>query len=223
MLTRSCDAENSMFTPDESLLEQWVSTERLNRYRAADAPTTELYLWNAELSAAYFEIVGHAEVLLRNVFHSALAPHSVGGRWYQNSAYPFSAHAQRDIRSAIRRATRDQQFEYPGKVVAEFSFGFWRFLLGKRYKTTIWPLISPQLQGVPRHLRDRHQLEQVTTRINELRNRVAHHEPIFHQASNQHLSDIFLVARYVDIRAEQMLKGISRVEQVLLRRPSLRN
>ena len=57
-----------MYTPDESLLEQWVSTERLNRYRAADVPTTELYLWNAELSAAYFEIVGHAQVLLRNAY-----------------------------------------------------------------------------------------------------------------------------------------------------------
>lgn len=210
-----------MYVPEESLLEQWVSRERLTRYRDAREHTTDLYLWNAELAAAYFEIIGHAEVLLRNVFHTRLAPHSPQGRWYDDPKYPFASQAKRDVRTAIARATKDHQPEHSGKVVAELSFGFWRFLLGNRYKTTIWPTVAPGFSGVPRHERDRGQLEQAAARVNGLRNRVAHHEPVFHRPPEGHLADIYLIARYVDDRAEQMLRDISRVPDVLRRRPSM--
>ena len=132
-----------MYIPNEALLEHWGSRERLTRYRAAPRSTTELYLWNAELAAAYFEIIGHAEVLLRNVIHTRLSPGSPLGRWYDDVAkYPFAPQATRDIQRAIKRATKNgKRSETPGKVVAELSFGFWRFLLSKKYQTTIWPRI----------------------------------------------------------------------------------
>jgi len=31
----------------------------------------------------------------------------------------------------------------PGKVVAELSFGFWRFLLARRYTASLWPALRP--------------------------------------------------------------------------------
>lgn len=211
-----------MYYPEEQLLEHWVSSDRLTRYRDARESTTELYIWNASLSSAYFEISGHAEVLLRNVIHARLAPLSPGERWYKDERYPFTQQARRDIDTAIRRATKNGETpEKPGKVVAELSFGFWRFLLGAHYAATIWPKISPGFKGLPRHLRSRSDLEAAATRVNDLRNRVAHHEPVFHRFPEQYLADIYLIAKYVDDRSERMVRDLSRVPEVLSKRPPI--
>lgn len=210
-----------MYTPNVQLLEQWVSRDRLTRYRKTSESTAELYLWNAELAAAYFEIIGHAEILLRNVFHKRLSPHSADERWYVDTErFPFNDHAKHDVKTAIRRATKGGLPEYPGKVIAELSFGFWRFLLSKKYQSTIWPVIAPGFTGVPAHKRRRHELENAAKRINELRNRVAHHEPVFHNSHERYLEDIYTIAHYVDARAESMLRNRSRVLEVLDRRPT---
>lgn len=133
----------------------------------------------------------YPEVLLRNVIHARLAPLSPGERWYKDERYPFTQQARKDIGIAIRRATKNGEApEKPGKVVAELYFGFWRFLLGAHYAATIWPKISPGFIGLPRHLRSRSDLEAAATRVNDLRNRVAHHEPVFHRFPEQYLADI---------------------------------
>lgn len=209
-----------MQLPDESLLEAWTSADRLARYRAAPEPTSELYLWNAELGAAYFELIGHVEVFLRNVFHNCLSPLSDEGRWYLDAQFPFTRQAGRDISTAVRRATANGKTpEKPGKVIAELSFGFWRFLLSSHYSATIWPKVSPGFNGVPRHERSRSELESAAQRINDLRNRVAHHEPVYNRSSALHLDDIFLIARYVDAQAEDMLRRQPKVPSILVRRP----
>lgn len=210
-----------MYFPEEPLLRRWVSEDRLTRYYAARESTTELYLWNAELSAAYFEIIGHAEILLRNVFHERLAPRSQNERWYVDSQYPFTQRARKDVDTAIWRATKGGTPERPGKVIAELSFGFWRFLLGTHYAATVWPKISPGFSGLPRHLRNRSELEAAATRVNDLRNRIAHHEPVFHRFPEQYLADIYLIAKYVDDRSERMLRDLSRVPEILARRPPI--
>jgi len=64
----------------------------------------------------------------------------------------------------------------PGKVVAELSFGFWRFLLARRYTASLWPALRPGFPYLPSA--DRRELEAPVTRLHQLRNRVAHHEPL---------------------------------------------
>ncbi|ROP44377.1 Abi-like protein [Rathayibacter sp. PhB185] len=209
------------YTPTETQLEQWISTERLTRYRSAREDTVELYLWNAELSAQLLELVGHVEVLMRNAIHSQLAPHSIDQKWYIDGYYSFPSRAQKEIATAQGRATRGGQAEAPGKVVAELMFGFWRFLLSSRYQTTVWPRVQNAFQGVPKHLRNRAELETAFARVHELRNRVAHHEPIFHQANYQHVADLLFVAGYIDDRAARMLADRTGVFDVLARRPAI--
>lgn len=159
-------------------------------------------------------------MFLRNVFHSSLYPLSDEGRWYLDSQFPFTRQADRDIRIAVRWATTDGETpEKPGKVIAELSFGFWRFLLSSHYSATIWPKVSPGFEGVPRHQRSRSELEAAAKRINDLRNRVAHHEPVYSRSSARYLGDIYLIARYVDAQAEKMLRSRSKVPGILDRRP----
>jgi hypothetical protein len=66
-----------------------------------------------------------------------------------------------------------------GHVVAELSFGFWTGLLANRYHARLWepalrrsfPLLPP---GVTRR-----SLHRRVESVRRLRNRVAHHEPVF--------------------------------------------
>lgn len=209
------------YTPDEQLLEQWISGERLTRYRAAREDTVALYLWNAALSAQLLELIGHVEVLMRNAIHTKLAPHSPGQQWYTDSYYNFSSKAVGQIASARANATRGNQPERPGKVVAELMFGFWRFLLSSRYQSTVWPRVKTAFNGVPAHARNRAELEEVVIRVHDLRNRVAHHEPVFHQSVHQHVADLMFLANYVDDRAARMLIDQTMIFEILSRRPPI--
>lgn len=103
-----------MYLPEESLLREWVSADRLSRYAQEREPTSALYLWNAELSSAYFEISGHAEILLRNVFHGRLAPLSNDGRWVHRS--PISVHPARSKRHHGRNPPRNEEWKCSRKA-----------------------------------------------------------------------------------------------------------
>ena len=58
------------------VLEHRLSPERLRPYRTAVGGDLEqaiaLYTWNAQSAAAFFEVLGHFEVVLRNALHNEL-------------------------------------------------------------------------------------------------------------------------------------------------------
>lgn len=208
------------FEPTLAQLERWVSKDRLTKYVVAPADTVALYQWNADLTGALFELIGHTEIMLRNVIHDQLAPHSPAGAWYDDSHYPFNPNAQREIRRAKARAASGRPSPRPGKVVAELNFGFWRYLLTATYQTTVWPRVSPGFAGTPRHQRNRRTIEETVTRIHGLRNRVAHHEPVFHTDLAQHVRDLEALAGSIDPAAPLWFQEISRVQALLAARPS---
>ncbi|SJN09092.1 TIORF34 protein [Leucobacter sp. 7(1)] len=210
------------YMPEEQLLEQWVSPERLTRYRAAREDTVELYIWNAKVSAHLLELIAHGEVLLRNAIHAKLAPHHADGKWYRDTAhYRFASQAEREIQTAVVRATRGGKPETAGKVVAELTFGFWRYALSARYKTTVWPRVKTAFLGVPAHLRTREDIERIVVRLHDLRNRVAHHEPVFHQSMHQHFADIVSLATYIDDRAGRMIADQIASLNLVAKRPAI--
>ena len=94
--------------------------------RYADHPAPEaLYLWNTQLTKTYLADIEHLEVLLRNCIHTALTIR-YGERWFDNTRIAFSNAAGKSIRKAKNRAGGREA--PPGKIIAELSFGFWRFL-----------------------------------------------------------------------------------------------
>lgn len=52
-------------------LERWFSSPRIDTYSHHPDPAG-LYAWNFQLAAAYFEVIGHVEVLLRNFISDRL-------------------------------------------------------------------------------------------------------------------------------------------------------
>ena len=85
-----------------------------------------------------------------------------------------------NAKDTLRRAGRPLD---PGRIVAELSFGFWERLLSRgpagprNYEMMLW---RPALhRAFPNARRRRADIHRPLPGLRDLRNRIAHHEPIF--------------------------------------------
>jgi len=167
------------------------------------------------------ESIGHTEVVLRNATHDALsARHAAKGRqgqWYDDPARELDQHARDDVGKAIRRIKAGAS-PPEGKVVAELSFGFWRFLLAKRYTAGLWPALRPAFPFLASS--DRLQLEAPVERVHKLRNRVAHHEPLIAEPLAARYDNILTIVGAVDPTLRAWVDNDSRVLSLLALRPT---
>lgn len=123
---------------DYSMLAKLLSAERLDSYmRWSDGDLERafaLYEWNMTASAEIMQTTGMVEVLVRNAMDRALielADRKAWGSWFDSS--PLDRRGRDDIRKARERATKSgTERERHGKVVAELSLGFWRYLAASR-------------------------------------------------------------------------------------------
>ncbi|WP_028218282.1 Abi family protein [Paraburkholderia oxyphila] len=184
---------------------QALSHARLSNYRsffgaADDAQALALYQWNDDLSAVLFRTISLVEVVLRNQFHRAMSLRygTVGTHgskdWYAHVA--LGAHS----RSRITGITHYRQGQHmlprcpapsPDDVVSSLTFGFWPHLLNLQadchnHAVDWGPILVDVLPGHRQRqatywtkLRHRDALFARLDLCNELRNRIAHHEPIW--------------------------------------------
>lgn len=217
----------------EAMLRERLSAARLSTYLrecAGDLPRAlVLYRWNAKVSAAVWEVMGHGEVVLRNAIHGALTTRhqraARSGYWFDDPSYGLHETAAREVANARRRATqvragrRTVDSVPDGKIVAELSFGFWRYLLAKRYAPTLWPAIRHGFPHLPS--RRREHLEQPVLRLHKLRNRIGHHEPVIHEDLAGRITDLLTVLDFVDTDLSSwVFNGRARLDQLLASRPS---
>lgn len=114
------------------LLEQQLSPDRLSTYvvectgRLDDAIT--LYRWNTTVTGAFWEDIGHLEVLLRNAVDQRLtARHLARGRpgtWVDDPAGELKPQALDDIATARARIRRKGKAMTHGQVISELPYGF---------------------------------------------------------------------------------------------------
>ncbi len=126
-------------------LETALSAERLTAYLRVTGGDREralrLYLWNTEISAAFYGPLQGLEVTLRNALHRELA-RVFGTSWYDAPAMPLASRAQDLIREAKAAIAHSRKPVIPPRVVAVLSFGFWVSLLGPGpsglYEMRLW-------------------------------------------------------------------------------------
>jgi hypothetical protein len=141
-----------------------------------------LYEKNAELSAAFWVVLCDLEVLVRNAMHDKLTGWSMTryGRpsWYLDHGHVFNERTTSDIDAARGHLASNGRPETSGRVVAELSLGFWRFLLSSRYERSLWlPCLRGAFPGIGgRGMR--RDVHDAMRELHMLRNRIAHHEPI---------------------------------------------
>jgi hypothetical protein len=208
-------------------LERALSTERLSTYLAAakgdHAAALRLYVWNTELSAAFYGPLQALEILVRNAFHRELSA-VYGPAWYDNPRVPLTPGAQAlvaDAKDTLRRANRPLD---PGRIVAELSFGFWERLLthgppGKlNYEMALWrPAFH---RAFPNSRRRRVDVHKPLPGLRDLRNRIAHHEPIFARPLASEYHTITEVIGWMCADTQAWVLHHSTVPSVLANRPS---
>lgn len=220
-------------------LEKHLTSMRLSPFVAATKgnfkSAVQLYHWNLSLSGAAYETLHMFEVVLRNAIDRELC--AWNGRQLNAVRQPHSSDwlvdpsrlLQRlvgldDIeraRERARRATRAKKRNMlHADVLAQITFGTWRFLLPDKDpgRQLLWrdalAFAFPNLDCTPQELTER------VTGINELRNRVAHLEPLLNSTSvRNQFNNMRAVLKCIDARAEGWFVSNQRVTAALRTRP----
>lgn len=214
----------SMTPTDLAVIERRISGERLAPYRAQTdghlGRAIDLYQWNADAAAAFWVLLGHLEILIRNAMHEQLAAWSLArygqSAWYVSCSAQFNAETRQDVAVARRRATAAGRTETQGQVIAELPLGFWKFLLAGRYERVLWRTCL--YRGFPGQGRRRAVFDKLSG-LHLLRNRIAHHEPVHNRSLGQLHEDALDIAGWICPVARTWIASQSRVPDVLLVRP----
>jgi hypothetical protein len=207
-----------------------ITRDRLSSYMTAVGGdlgrALALYDWNTRASAAVLATSAMVEVIVRNALDATLqqwAAQRRGGRDWLNAA-PLDAQGRADVAKARDRATRHgRDPEVHGKVVAELSFGFWRYLVASRYLTALWiPGAHAAFPNGPVDLRARRrEVERRLHNLTLVRNRAAHHEPIHRRDLARDFRDAVDVSGWVHPQGAVWLRARSDLLRVAAERQSL--
>ncbi len=225
---RGKDAESMTFTHNElSKIPHILSEPRFATYLRHCHNDREqalrLYKWNLELSSAFIVPLHLLEVSTRNavvevleVVHTANWPWNNG--FIRSLPNPHAVYsAKRDL-SAV--ASRQPTM---GKVVAELKFVFWEKMFTSRHDTKLWNThITTAFPFAPNTLtasQIRSQLYNDIYTIRELRNRIAHHEPIFKRNLQDDYDKILEIVAWRDDVTAQWMNNFQTVTRLIGEKP----
>lgn len=165
-----------------------------------------LYCWNEVLSSCFMRLIGSVEVTLRNRIHLVLSQHiartiHAGNRnvdpdsndWYKHVGLGGKSSAKvMEITHNRHWDKRQQKYIYkakpavsPNSVISGMTFGFWAPILDLPLP---WDSLLPQIipnhryAGNAAHWRNQAHVGQIyerIVRVGDIRNRVAHFEPLW--------------------------------------------
>ncbi|NUR71892.1 MAG: hypothetical protein HOU81_13800 [Hamadaea sp.] len=205
-----------------------LSAPRLAPYDVAAAHDHEeslnLYEWNLAVSAACYKSLHAVEVCLRNTINDQLgAFHTrqrLGGSWLDDPTHLLEPHRRSDIAEAASRARRKGYRLSPDRIITELPFGFWRYLTARRYERTLWekairhgfPNLRPQR---------RRAIAEPLERLHFLRNRIAHHEPVYFRDLAADVEDMRTILAAMSPLTYAWAEAISALPGVLGDRPAI--
>ncbi|MDE5870078.1 MAG: Abi family protein, partial [Muribaculaceae bacterium] len=194
-----------------------------------------LYRYNIKLSQELLAVVGCFEVALRNRINKHFVTQD-GNDWLRDLILPngkfYSDHrvskTKRIIKKAYDGLLRSNTYSHD-KLLSEMEFGIWKYMFSNvQYNLTGQNLLSI-FPNKPRSTRlqqyNNSYIFQELDYINNLRNRIAHHEPIcFGTGSNRTRVDLsYALNRYVriltllkwlDIDEKSLLYGLGNVTNI---------
>ncbi|MBO9572673.1 MAG: hypothetical protein J7497_10780 [Chitinophagaceae bacterium] len=185
-----------------SQLSTAISTPRFNRYltycQHNKARALKLYRANLILSQKLYCVIGLFEIILRNSIDRHYRNH-FGDNWMAQAVQPGglfdgpgceqSYHAIQEIIHAL-----NTQFD-EDSAVARSTFGFWTYQFSPKVfaatGSTLLNIFSRRPYGTKQK-----DIFQHLFKINEIRNRIAHYEPICMESRSQTISTGYALRRY---------------------------
>jgi hypothetical protein len=195
-----CQAEFKYHGDVVRALEATISSERLNTYLVPAGfnrgYAIQLYVWNSRLSESLHLSLQTAEVTLRNAVHGRLCS-LFGDAWPTDDRFRQCVPREglSSIDKVIERIQKAKKDPTTGRIIAGLSFEFWTYLFASQYDRKLWQsALHLTFPNMPKHMK-RHHLQKEIIDIKEIRNRVAHYEPIFRRdLSLIHTNIIRLIA-----------------------------
>jgi hypothetical protein len=161
-----------------------LSQVRLEAYRPRGGSDLEMltnYFWNIDLAEGFVPSLHGIELALRNSIHSAFTARFGTDMWFQQRGLLGTWHMS-EFTKAHNRVSMNPPGT-AGKLVAELNFGFWTGLLAGPYEQPHWRPNGYALlhAAFPHAATSRKRIYDRLTAIRELRNRIFHHEAIWHR------------------------------------------
>lgn len=211
-----------------------ITSARMGRYMTSCGNNSRkamtLYRKNLKLSQELFTVISCFEIALRNKIDNHYI-NSIGNDWLRNAASVggiFDTRHTRVTQNNINDAITKLQPHYSHhKLVAELGFGFWRYMFANRQfmyagstLLSILPLRPPSAAGV--HYNHNYILGELA-KLNDIRNRIAHHEPICFlpgqpikdtQYARTHYNLILQLFNWMNIDEAALLYGLDHVNTI---------
>lgn len=207
-----------------------ITPQRLGTYeRALGMKNTrralELYAWNAEVSGAFMLPQQVCEVAIRNAVAEVLEV-VYGAQWPWAPGFErslpdpqFGFSPRKELASGRNKAPAGNT----NKVIPEMKFAFWLRLFTQRFDRRLWdPHLRAAFKGLPDGLsvqQCRQMIYDELDRVRGIRNRIAHHEPIFERNLEADYHRIINLITWRCPRTAAWLQGIDSVSASLQRRP----
>ena len=185
-----------------------LSAARLGTYEkatgvsASDDPSAlALYAWNAQVSGALMTPLHLCEVVIRNAVADAIE-FRYGERWpwspgfEQSLPNPEKGYSPRKDLIAARRGVITTS-----KVIPQLKFVFWQKMFTQRHDSRLWEAhltrVFPNLDPAAPVAQMRLELFETLGNLRDLRNRIAHHEPVFARRLSHEFHEI---VRLIELR-----------------------
>lgn len=210
-----------------------MTNARMNRYLLACGGNTRkamtLYRKNLQLSQELFTVISCFEVALRNAIDAVVSA-SLGNDWLRNAAAtggvfdtPRCSLTKNNINDAINKLQIYSHY----KLVAELGFGFWRFMFAQNQFNSTGrillkvfpskPISTPTIQYNNTYIFNK------LAQLNDIRNRMAHHEPICFlpvqpikntNYARQHYNLILQLFQWMKIDESALLYGLDHINTI---------
>lgn len=208
-------------TPEQKLqIKQVLSISRMSTYEhavlsdVAFSDALELYAWNAQISAAMLAPLHICEVSIRNAVAEAIQC-QYGDLW------PWSTGFERSLPNSGRYNSKQDLFNARnnqrtiGKVIPELKFVFWQKMFTGRFDQRLWhnhlDQVLPNLDVTLVLGSKRQKVFTELEQVRKLRNRIAHHEPIF----NRNLQEDFdVITKLIRARCNHTADWMLQHQQV---------
>lgn len=215
---------NSTVNPE--MIKNTLSLQRLSTYekQASDLEgALKLYLWNANLSGAFFPCLHICEVTIRNAVSEVLF-RLHGNQWPWDIGFintlPNPRHGY-NPRNNLKQA-RDKLSDV-NKVIPELNFVFWQTMFTRRHDEQLWlphfRTMFPNADSNTEIAALRGEIFNDLEKIRKLRNRIAHHEPIFKRNLEADYQAIIKIIGYRSQDTAQWLASNQEVVSLLSNKP----
>lgn len=179
----------------------------------------QLYMWNMNISASLFPLIATIEIAMRNKVVARLES-SFSATWWRNE--DFHASLGTKGKGILLRAENaiKQRDKTPdsGRMTAELTFGFWQNMFLAKYEAALWRSLHLDFADLPSWVMLA-ELYKRTKQVNDLRNRISHHEPMMRTNISQSFADALTVLSWMSREKAAWIRPQLLTQQLLRKKP----